>query len=220
MVSPFFGFYLVIFPPFSLFTTSVFALSDLFLNSDDDNAVTNAPFLFSSSSSSSLANQLVSNDDELFFAVDQEQEQQPVSNDDVFLADDQEQPSGSNDDLLFLADTRSDCSDHSIMQPSKIKSRNPGCTTNNLDESIKVPELDINLLNSIDEGKQPSMIKNEGDFINAWEKLQSYCFIYTSQPTLFIIPVCGSGITGDYVYQARGFSTKIKNSRLSGFISL
>ena len=57
--------------------------------------------------------------------------------------------------------------------------------------------------------------KNEGDFLNEWEKPKSYCLIETSQSSYFTIPVCASGNLAGKTYAPRGYYPKVDNCQLS-----
>lgn len=184
-----------------IFITKVVAESDLFLPNDD---ITNTFPL-----PSAVGDDSISTDDLLSLA-----ENQPVSKTnlggDLFPAE--EQPI-SNDDLLLAGNSLFGCSDNNN---NKLKSRNAACSTNN--DPIKIPDLP-NLLNSIDEEAQPPspVMTNEGDLLNAWEQFETYCQAYTTQPTLFTIPVCGPVSWIDRDYQAGAFYTQVRQSWLSEF---
>jgi hypothetical protein len=130
-----------------------------------------------------------------------------TSNDLRFLpAEDQ---SISNDHLLLADNTPAGCSDHNN---DKSKSGNSLCPLKT--DPIKVPALP-NLLNSIDEDDRSTVYHNEGDVLTAGEQFKSYCLAYTTQPTLFTMPVCGSPYWRERDYQGGAFYTKLRQSWLS-----
>lgn len=85
---------------------------------------------------------------------------------------------------------------------------------------LTVPEFP-DLLNSISgPGSSGEKFKNEGDVVGSFtlNTAEFYCSMFTSQPQLFIIPICGSGNYMDSVRIARAFYSTVFKSWLSKWV--